>query len=132
MAIHPFPNSPYACVSSLWGLDFFFQAIGWNTEFHFTKLNLQPILSRELITPEPSIMLRRAQLIKLCKFGRRELEFYGSKIVTEALLFGTRRDRYNVLIDAPAETNLSLTHSVLLRESGQELIHWAGFRLGCS
>ena len=66
----------------------------------------------------------------LLDFRRRQLERHGAQVVAEPLLFARRRDRHNVLVDAPAQADLARVDGVLLREFGEDVVDGAAGSFG--
>lgn len=62
--------------------------------------------------------------------SRGKLESHSAQVVAQPLLFARRRDRHNVLVDAPPQANLAGVDGVFLRELGEDFIGRATGGLG--
>ena len=61
---------------------------------------------------------------------RRQLERHGAQVIAQPLLLARRRDRHDVLVDAPAQADLAGVDGVLLRQLREDVVDGAAGGFG--
>jgi len=61
---------------------------------------------------------------------RRQLERHGAQVIAQPLLLARRRDGHDVLVDAPAQADLTRVDGVFLRQSGEDVVDGAAGGFG--
>ena len=83
-------------------------------------------------TTTTNIKARLVRKTHLLDLRRRQLKRHGAQVIAEPLLFARRRDRHDVLVDAPAQADLTRIDGVFLRQLREDVVDGAagGFRHG--
>lgn len=92
---------------------------------------LRPILLIKLHLPKTPIMLLHPLLINLLNLRRRQLKARSPQVIAQPLLLRARRDRHNVLINAPPQRDLILADPILLRQAAHIVVDRSGRCFGC-
>lgn len=66
----------------------------------------------------------------LLDLSGRQLKSHSAQVIAETLLLARRRDRHDVLIDAPAQADLAGVDGVLLRQLREDIVHGAAGGFG--
>jgi hypothetical protein len=90
---------------------------------------LHRVLIVEKLLPESPVVVGLTKLINLLDLSRRQLESCGSQVVAHSLFLGARRDRHDVLVDAPPQVDLILADRILLYEFAHVVVDWSWLRL---
>src|SRR2546423_8569028 len=71
-----------------------------------------PVIGFKLVSPECTIMVLIPDFRDLVNLHRRQLECHDPQVVAHPLLFGTRRDWHDTLVDAPPQQDLPRTDGI--------------------